>query len=315
MLKDASHQLVVPKFSFIESLNKSHPRRSKLKLNEDRGEKALTDSRSNLAVKSKPENQSSALVNFTDTAATINPDWYQGETGNYSLNWAEVINAAVNNQASQQQQQNRHYLGKIMFGLATSYCLFIFWWVFGHHASQILTMLSGGRQVVLSPSEVQFIDYLERSLGKIDRQLAAEREAARQRDVVYVPVYTPTPATPAIPQVVANPPTTTPSIAPAPPAATPPSALKIPAPPPLPAPVSIDNSVTAKSQPKYTLIGVLELDPSRSAALVRVKGKTRRIWVGEAINAEGWVLESVGNQRATIRHNGQVRSVAVGETF
>ncbi|MEL6440384.1 MAG: hypothetical protein AAFQ80_14145 [Cyanobacteria bacterium J06621_8] len=326
MLKDASHQQVIQKFSFIESLNTSRHKRSQLQSREDQlliGEEDPMPASSNLAVRTRTENQASAMVNFADAASTIDPEWYRGGEDPFALNWAEVINAAVDHQNLRSQPANRNYLGKILLALAGSYCLFVGWWVFGHQGSRILTRLSGGKQVVLSTSEVKFLDYLERSLVQIDRKLADQRESTYQDDVVYVPVYTPNPITPGLPQSARGNSLGTVSRSPvAPYPAAAPSALKIPAPPPLPAPVPLNGSsasgnqkIAAKPKIKHTLIGVLELAPKRSAALVRVKGQTRRIWVGETINAEGWILESVGNQRAIVTHHGQVRSITVGETF
>lgn len=319
MLRDASHQQVIQKFSFIESLNSSRHKSPSSESPVNRVDRQQTVSDLALAVKTKSENEASAIVN---TASTINADWYQGDSSSYSLNWAEVINSAADNSVNHNQPQNHNYLGKILFALATSYSLFALWWLFGHQASKALTELMGGKQVILTQSEVQFIDYMERSLSRIDRQLEAKREAAS--DVVYVPVYTPTPATPQIPQLAGGHISSMPTSSKTSSASISPSsqALKIPSPPPLPAPVPLDENedqtnqlATAKPKIKHTLIGILELGADNSAALVQVKGQTRRIWLGEAINSEGWILESVGNQRATISHHGQTRSIAVGETF
>ncbi|MEN9870331.1 MAG: hypothetical protein RLZZ171_1319, partial [Cyanobacteriota bacterium] len=102
--------------------------------------------------------------------------------------------------------------------------------------------------------------------------------------------------------------------------------LAIPAPPPLPAPTPItdhaDNSapsnqvaIAPKPNINHTLMGVLELGGDRSAALVKVQGQTRRVWLGEEINNDGWILESIANQQANISYQGEVRSISVGETF
>ncbi|MBE9046341.1 hypothetical protein IQ255_18345, partial [Pleurocapsales cyanobacterium LEGE 10410] len=94
---------------------------------------------------------------------------------------------------------------------------------------------------------------------------------------------------------------------------------------PLPAPTpsaasssqSSNAIATGSAEPtiKHTLMGVLELEAGKSAALIKVKGKTKRVWLGEKINSSGWILESVTNQTATISNQGQVRSIEVGETF
>jgi hypothetical protein len=192
----------------------------------------------------------------------------------------------------------------------------------------LLTTLTGGKNIVLSKSDVEFIDYMERSLDQIDRQVAANKKTSEE--VVYVPVYTPAPARPNIPSnnlPLAIPNSSIPNIPPPLPA----EPLAIPEPPPLPAPTPIadnannsapveqikQNQTAIATQPKigHTLIGVFELGSDRSAALVKVQGQTRRVWVGEEINTDGWILESISNQRANISYRGEVRSISVGETF
>ncbi len=343
MIRDASHQQVIQKFSFIETLNQSRKKSQPVQpplgnINADphstpHQQKQSKPSDPALAVKTnKTDIQASAIVATSNTSSTISTDWYQTDTSASSLSLAEIINSANGNSSENyidhNPDKNRSYLGKILFALAFSYCLFVFWWVFGHQGNRILTMITGGRQIVLSKADVQFIDYMERSLENIDRQLEAKREAEGNDQVVYVPVYTPTNAAPQFPQISGNnlPLSTLPrSNAPATPQPKPDpvQALKIPAPPPLPAPTALEknigqnNQVAVASKPriKHTLIGVLELGGNKSAALVNIQGKTRRVWLGEEINNDGWILKSVGNQRAEISYQGQVRSISVGETF
>ncbi len=333
MLRDASHQQVIQKFSFIKSLNlssrksqNSKPALGKLNSDQAFSFQQQTSSAQVLATKKEPE--ASAIVATSDTASTINANWYQPEANAYGLSLAEIINSVSDTSSDRNLSHHRRYLGKVLFALACSYGLFVGWWLFGHQGNSLFTMLTGGKQVVLSKSDVQFIDYMERSLDKMDRQLEAKKNSAQDR-VVYVPVYTPNPVATQLPQVASNntPLTTAPNISL--PAA--PQALKIPAPPPLPAPTPmVDNSrqdnaiersprsaIATFSKPaiKHTLSGILELGANQSAALVKVQGETRRVWVGEEINTSGWILESVENQRAKISYEGQVRSIAVGETF
>ena len=288
------------KFSFIETLDLSK------KSSQDR-----TVSASKPAI--DKERKASALTVTDDNTSSINSDWYDLDTPAYNLDIAEIIQqCAVDN--SSQLSPKRNYLGKILFALACSYCLFVLWWLFGHQGSKILTALTGGKQVILTKSDVQFIDYMERSLSSIDRIEANLDEG--EDDIVYVPMYTPAKPQPqiannslpsSIPNIVQPEPTT-------------PQALKIPAPPPLPAATSIpDNpsSVVATNVKtiKHTLMGILELGENQSAALVKVQGKTRRFWVGQEIGNSGWILDSIENQNAKISSQGQVRSISVGETF
>ncbi|MDY6805729.1 MAG: hypothetical protein SXA11_18235 [Cyanobacteriota bacterium] len=87
---------------------------------------------------------------------------------------------------------------------------------------------------------------------------------------------------------------------------------------PLPPPPAVmaSESVALRTIPNYThtLVGVLELG-DRSAALFEINGVARRIYVGESIGASGWMLVKVVEGEATMRRNGEIRSVFVGEQF
>ena len=326
MLRDASHRHTIQKFSFIESLNLSRVQNrssENFQLNTDSVKSQPQSSLAQTAIeKTETLPKAGALATTTDTATTIDTNWYQ-PTNDYSLSLAKILYDATdsslvpiaNSQSS--ASKNNHSLGKILFALACSYCLFVLWWVFGHQSSNLWVSLTGGKNVVLSKSDVEFIDYLGRSLDKVDRDIALNQES--NREVVYVPVYTPSASDRVASNVQSNKPLSSlPSTSiPAPP----PAPLPIPAPPPLPAPTTLANTPTPHTaiapQPQisHALIGVVELGEGSSAALIKVQGKTRRVWVGEEIDADGWTLESVGNQRAKISKAGQVRSISVGETF
>lgn len=277
MSTDASDRQEIQKFSFIESLNLSQVKNS-----------------------NSPQLSQAAIASNSDlTMAGDNSD---------RLDLEALLNAP--NTVEADLPARRSYLGKLLFALACSYSLFALWWLGGHQLSKIPLALTGGKQVVLSKSQVQFIDYMERSLDKLERQ---EAKQDVNDEVVFVPVYTPTPATPQVAQALPNTP-----VAPSQPI----EALKIPAPPPLPEPTStVDNSATQKeiataTQPAttHTLIGVLELGDNKSAALVKVAGQTRKVEPGGKISND-WTLEAVGDRQATISGGGEVRSVSVGETF
>jgi hypothetical protein len=340
MLRDARRCQVIQEFSFIESLSLSraknaHPQSSLDKLNTDQAFSfqqsriANQDKRPAIKTDKKTQKQAIAIVTNADTATTIDSNWYQPTT-DYSLSLAEIIHATSYPQADSKSNltstARRGYLGKIVFALACSYGLFVSWWLFGHQGSNLLTALTGGKNIVLSKSEVHFIDYMERSLKEIERQVATEQKASQE--VVYVPVYTPT--TPNIPSnnlpLASLPSSSIPDLPP--PQLAPVEPLGIPAPPPLPEPTPIiDNfnnysnstatnqtAIANKPSISHTLVGVLELN-SGSAALVKVNGQTRRVWAGETINSDGWILESISNQQANISYQGQVRAISVGETF
>ncbi|MGL5795127.1 MAG: hypothetical protein ACRC06_12145 [Waterburya sp.] len=345
MVRDASHQQVIQKFSFIESLNLSRgiSQDDQKSLNQINTERLVNSSSqatakfsvANLATSVKQEPKSNALVTTAEATSTINTSWYESDSSNYNLNLAEIIKySAIENPSDNNTFRNRNYLGKILFALACSYCLFVLWWLFGHQFSKLVTTLTGGQQITLSKSDVEFIDYMERSLDNLERQ-ANKDNGDREEKVVYVPVYTPTPATPNLPQISSNnlPPTTIPTtpepltVEPTPASS---EVLKIPEPPPLPAPTPLapattpqesqpetvaTATTTAKPAVKHTLLGILDLGENKSAALVKVNDQTIRIWVGEEINHSGWILDSVADQTAKISYQGQIRSIAVGETF
>ncbi|BAZ44373.1 hypothetical protein NIES4102_13820 [Chondrocystis sp. NIES-4102] len=323
MVRDASHQKVIQQFSFIESLNLARgiSQENQTPLNKSKsGQTTSKLSSANLAISAgEDESRGNAIVaSNNDATATINRSWYDADIPAINLDWAEIVkysnggNYSANNNA-----RNRNYLGKILFALACSYFLFVIWWLFGHQTLQISTRLTGGKLITLSKSDVDFIDYMERSLLQIEaNQIASDQD----KKVVYIPVYSPTPATPTVPQIPNN------YIEPL---DTSTEVLKIPAPPPLPAPTPTElvtpqaspPTVAASTQtpitptPQHTLLGILDLGDNKSAALIKVKEQTVRVWLGEEINHSGWILESVADQTAKISYQGKTRMVSVGETF
>lgn len=96
-----------------------------------------------------------------------------------------------------------------------------------------------------------------------------------------------------------------------PPAARP-AARTLPSPKPSASPTT--DPSPAAAVPSYVLVGVLEL-ADRSSALVAIDGVTRRVSLGESIGASGWTLVEVANQAATLRRNGETRSIFVGQQF
>jgi hypothetical protein len=345
MDRDASHQQVVQKFSFIENLNLSRgiSQDDQTTLNQINIERLVNSpsqatakfSSANLATSTKQEPKGNALLTTAETTSTINTSWYESNSPNYNLNLAEIIKySGIENLPDNHTSHNRNYLGKILFALACSYCLFVLWWLFGHQFSKLLTTLTGGQQITLSKSDSEFIDYMERSLDNIERQ-ANKLNGDQEQKVVYVPVYTPTPATPTLPQIPSNNlPLTTIPTTPEPltvePTTASPEVLKIPEPPPLTAPTPLASTTTPQksqketvatatttTQPvvKHTLLGILDLGENKSAALVKVNDQTMRIWLGEEINHTGWILESVADNSAKISYQGQIRSISVGESF
>ena len=299
MLRDASHRQVIQKFSFIDSLSVSQLRKNYAeaslgKLNTDLAftfqQRALDRHNRAIANKIEPDSspESAAIVPVSESAATIDTNWYQTKD-EYGLSLSEILNSTSDyiQPDTQKLSSKSHYLGKILFALACSYCLFVLWWLFGHYGSKAIVAISGGKQIVLPKSEVEFIGYMERSLTNLERRAIANQK--EQKETVYVPVYTPAPAPAPAPQIANNIPrpvlpNTTSAIVPTKP--DPSEPLAIPAPPPLTSPTPINSSsgnreTIASNIPApvdHTLTGVIELGDDRSAALVKVRGKTRRVW-------------------------------------
>jgi len=344
MLRDASHQQVIEKFSFIHSLTLSGELDKAQLLD---AEKIDTDRIVNQKQHSAAQipqvrdeslgfspvetaSATSSMVASPAATSTIDTQWYKLEpnSDSYNLNLSEIVRFADSqSQAAHYSPQKPNYLGKILFALSCSYFIFAWWWLFGHQGTKIFAMLTGEKQISISKSDADFIDYMERSLSTIDRQTQGNQNSDRDDEIVYVPVYTKTTAVPATPQIATTLPTVPQSLVDSLPQPTPdPGAVtKIPAPPPLPAPTPLADTPSPQETPvvssaiaqpaiNHTLIGILELG-DKSAALIKVKGATERIWLREEIGNSGWILESVTNQKAEISYQGQVRSVAVGETF
>ncbi len=187
-----------------------------------------------------------------------------------------------------------------------------------------------------NPADQDFLEYVQRSLGVIDRRTEISRQSeaiasnannlpsvavagnpsasptALER--VYVPVYQPplgmnlpggSSASGAIAARPAPPSLSLPTL-PLPTLPAAPSTGADPA-------ARIPNIATTST---YSLVGTLELgDPSRSAALFVINGTTQRVQVGEAIGSSGWALVSVRGDEAIVRRNGEVRSITTGQRF
>ena len=233
--------------------------------------------------------------------------------------------------------------------LSSSYLICVAWWLAGHSYygkifpfSVLKTVLNISGQEILA-SDLQFIDYMERSLDSIYSQESTKLNYSGNKqdnsEVVYVPVYSLTKTTSPLPMnhshgkfpfdsAINNSSLPIPVIPPPPPIKSPRSAFspssqsnnkskKVSLPASLPS-SAINKHISTQSNVStlrnYTLLGILELG-KRSAALFKVNGVTKRIWVGEKLNNEGWILDSVTNQKAKITRQGEIRSLSVGEKF
>lgn len=213
----------------------------------------------------------------------------------------------------------------------------------------------------VSPADEKFVDYVERSLKAIDRRASNNSAALQSGDRlpapnggvplpptqapptvlerVYIPVFPPQMANPALPispgLLIPRPTTSAQSPSPAarssnPPAqAAPeqrPAAREEPARTVAREPERNTEETTGETEePREapaqtaaasgrTLTGVLELGDS-SAALFEIDGVTQRVAVGETIGDSGWTLVKVENQQAVVRRNGVVQSLYVGGRF
>ena len=354
MHRDASQKQVIEKFSFIYTLTLSNESDRDLENTEtdrdtlnidfaDRLGKAISEKITNYAsdceeiegIKSANSQlattKASSLAESPSFTTTIAPQWYKNPSYNSeSLKLSEIIIfSEIENSTENHLQKSKNYLGKVLFVFACGYLAVAGWWLFGDKSSSFLAKLQGKEQIVISQADAEFIDYMERSLSTIDRQLQTsqkeeENEAAETEDIVYVPVYTPAPKIPQVATLPTNSIVRESPIATSPP--PPPSPVKIPAPPPLPEPTPLPKSepaeavekpiVAAVKAPaiKHTLLGIIDLG-DKSAALFKVNKRTERIWLGQEIDSSGWVLDSVSDREAKISFQGKVRSIRVGETF
>jgi hypothetical protein len=319
MVRDASHQQAIEKFSFIYTLTLSSAVDSTSEaeeLNVDRSRaigRSLKVETSATKQQDRINDHSSSLVATAATASLIS---HREDITHSGANLAEIIAFSPSQPQSDRTTAKTNYLGKILLVLACGYSMFVLWWLFDSHSGRLLALLTGKKQVFISQSDAEFIDYAERSLAAIDRKIQANKkeDTPSESQVVYVPVYSPTTPTPTAPQL--------PNTSLTPPPLPLPDIAKIPAPPPLPEPTPLPQSAetpvvgTSVSKPtiKHTLIGILELG-DKSAALFEIDGTTKRVWLGEKIDGSDWILESVDHQQAKVSDGGNIRSLSVGETF
>jgi hypothetical protein len=83
-------------------------------------------------------------------------------------------------------------------------------------------------------------------------------------------------------------------------------------------PVSVQPAApivpNAAAGPQRTMVGVLEgADPSKSVVLFEMNGVTQRYYIGESIGSSGWSLVEVSKQYATVRRNGEVKTLSTGQ--
>ncbi len=353
MSQDTSHQHVIEKFSFIYTITSFHsPHKNTKQLvdNESVDINQITDKdknkKSNEIIHYSSSSDSvtlSSILGFPNIAATNELSLCLPESSpdNYSLDFEEIGSSVEENNS---QSFIVRHLSKIIFTLSFGYLAFVSWWLSGHsYYGQIfpfsaLRQLINGSEQQISAQDLEFIDYMKRSLDVIEHQselkLGNSDTQKQDTQVVYVPVYNinnPTASYPTLSPSIYNLPSS-PSINHYPPLPLipPPPAVEIPTPTFSPSPASINKTTTTElSKPlpspsvnpkrtspvkSYTLIGIFELG-DRSAALFKTNGVTKRIWVGEKVDNTGWILDSVTDQQAKIIRQGEIRALSVGEKF
>jgi hypothetical protein len=171
----------------------------------------------------------------------------------------------------------------------------------------------------------EFIDYLRRSLKRLEREQstsAAPAPATVKVPTAALPSNTP-PATQSPPTVVERiyvpiyPPNQSPPMQSSPSKAkTAPAKAALPPPPSAPSsvPVLTPGAKLLPSASGYTLVGLLE-SGDVGYALFNINGMTQRFERGEPIGSSGWTLAAVRNQTVVISRNGQQRTIEVGQKF
>jgi len=173
-------------------------------------------------------------------------------------------------------------------------------------------------------SHAEFLTYLERSLAVINQRAETAAVPGDGADPSLA-LSSPAPLVPlppgAIPPLPGAPSPAAPSPMPGPinvieRVYIPYAATPVPTAPAVPTTPAAPAAPAAPVAPAVTptLVGVLELG-DRSAALFEIGGVTQRVYIGETIGNSGWSLVSVADGEATVRRNGEVRAIDVGQPF
>lgn len=354
MSQDKSQLQVVEKFSFIYTL--THSSNQKTKKLAKNVSVDIHESRNTLDRESCGELVHSSSSDSVTLSSVLGFPNIIGnnESGLCLLNEPSIDRSFTFSQQTQlpgQQNKSNSFItkhfGKIALLLSSSYLLFVAYWLAGHSYYGRIFPFSTLRAILnisesqVSASDLQFIDYLKRSLNNIefkqDTQLSNSADEPDNSEVVYVPVYNLSKTDTASEKYAAhsgyplnNSPLPVPIIPPPPPRkvtlptfssskSTKTNTTAKLSSPSIPqssavATEKIATASTTQTAKKYTLIGIFELG-DRSAALFRVDGATKRIWVGDKLDNRGWILDSVVNQKAKISRQGEIRSLSVGEKF
>lgn len=197
------------------------------------------------------------------------------------------------------------------------------WWNNYQHGAAL--RMASSAHSLQGQSNAEFLNYLQRSLEVIGNHAdQADSDSSQVAQLPDLSVLSTSP--PLLPPLAAstappgghsqgpvnviervyipyqtNPAPTTPQTAAAPSA---PAAASSPGP----------VATASTSAVNHVLVGVLELG-DRSAGLFEIDGVAQRVYIGERIGSSDWNLVSVSNEQATIRRNGEVRSIYIGQQF
>ena len=276
--------------------------------------------------KNKHDNSSSLAIS---APTTIINDWYLLETDNDDELDLFSVEAIAGSDTENNSSQPKIGLDKLLLLASFGYLIFVICWLFSYTTGKNIIPFFASKTRTIPKADVEFLDYMQRSLDIIDRQAIATAKASPDESenptVVYVPVYTQAATNPIsryspqpIPQAI--------PIPPPPEFSTIDPPVKIPLPPKPPEPTNLKVAETPKPQDKKlatavatpkvnsTLVGLMELGEA-SAAFFKIDGITQRIWLGDKIQDTDWILESVTSEKATITNQGKSRILTVGESF
>ncbi|MER3432551.1 MAG: hypothetical protein C4288_03755 [Leptolyngbya sp. ERB_1_1] len=78
--------------------------------------------------------------------------------------------------------------------------------------------------------------------------------------------------------------------------------------------IAIQPAQAVSSEPQRTLRGIaIANDPTQSAILFEMNGVTQRYYIGESIGSSGWSVVDISNNYVSVRRNGEVRSISIGQ--
>ncbi|GAP93864.1 hypothetical protein NIES2104_03730 [Leptolyngbya sp. NIES-2104] len=79
-------------------------------------------------------------------------------------------------------------------------------------------------------------------------------------------------------------------------------------------PIAIQPAQATSSEPQRSLRGIaIASDPTQSAILFEMNGVTQRYYIGESIGSSGWSVVDISNNYVSVRRNGEVRTISIGQ--